>query len=341
MRRKAVVVGCGGMGGAWLRLLKTFDEVEICALVDIREEAAREKAEQFGLDDVAVGTDLAAILEATTPDFVVDCTVPEAHAAVTLEALGRGCHVLGEKPLADSMENARKMTAAAREAGRIYAVAQQRRYNPQIRRLRRFIESGVIGPLTTVDCDFYIGAHFGGFRAQMDHVLLLDMAIHTFDASRLISGADPLAVQCHEWNPAGSWFRHGASAVAIFEMTGEVVFTYRGSWCSEGLNTPWESHWRVTGRKGSVSWDGAQGFKAQVAGESRKGLFAELHDVETPPIDADQPPDDRRGLFLDFLQALESGGEPETVCTDNIKSLAMVFGAIESAEAGRRVEIVA
>ena len=62
-------------------------------------------------------------------------------------------------------------------------------------------QAGTLGPLTTLHSDFYIGAHFGGFREQMRHVLLLDMAIHTFDAARLLSGADPVAVYCQEWNP--------------------------------------------------------------------------------------------------------------------------------------------
>ena len=67
------------------------------------------------------------------------------------------------------------------------------------------------------------------------------MAIHTFDMARFISGADPVAVYCKEWNPSGSWYDHDASAIAIFEMTGGIVYTYRGSWCAEGLNTTWES----------------------------------------------------------------------------------------------------
>ena len=80
------------------------------------------------------------------------------------------------------------------------------------------MQSGAVGPLTTVNCDFYIGAHFGGFRDRMEHVLLLDMAIHTFDQARFIMGADPVSVYCNEWNPAGSWYDHDASAIAIFEM---------------------------------------------------------------------------------------------------------------------------
>ena len=85
------------------------------------------------------------------------------------------------KPLADSMANARAMIAVAERENRILAVIQNRRYDPNIRRLRHLVETDAVGPLTTVNCDFYLGAHFGGFRDHMAHVLLLDMAIHTFE----------------------------------------------------------------------------------------------------------------------------------------------------------------
>ena len=160
------------------------------------------------------------------------------------------------------------MQAAAQRAGRTFAVMQNYRYNPGIRRLKRLLESGEIGPVTTVHSDFYVGAHFGGFRDHMEHVLLLDMAIHTFDAARLIAGADPVAMYCKEWNPAGSWYDHDASAVAIFELSNNLVYTYRGSWCAEGMNTSWECDWRIVGQTGSVTWDGGEGFQAEIVARS-------------------------------------------------------------------------
>jgi predicted dehydrogenase len=236
------------------------------------------------------------------------------------------------------MANARKMVAAAEKAGKTYAVIQNRRYDANIRRLQRFLASGAIGRITTVTSDFYIGAHFGGFRDRMRHVLLLDMAIHTFDAARLISTADPVAVVCTEWNPPGSWYDYDASAIATFEMTGETVYSYRGSWCAEGLNTTWESAWRIMGTEGSVYWDGRTGFSAQVVGE-RGGFTSSLEDVEVPDYESLGPTGGHRGLIRDFVRCVQAGREPETICTDNIKSLAMVFGAIGSAEQGRRITI--
>ena len=336
---RVVLAGCGGMSGAWLGVAKEIPDLEIVGLVDIREEAARRRAADFELPDAIIGTDLKSVLEQTSPDVVFDCTVPEAHIHVTLTALEHGCHIFGEKPMADSMENAWKAVEAAEKAGKIYAVIQNRRYDPRIRRLRHYLESGDIGPMTTLDSDFYIGAHFGGFRDHMKHVLLLDMAIHTFDAARLITGADPVSVYCREWNPSGSWYDHDASAVAIFEMTNGIVYTYRGSWCAEGLNTSWECDWRMIGKNGSVKWDGGSNFQVQVVDEVG-GFFSKWRDVEIPPYDAGEKVGGHKGLINEFIRCVRTGETPETVCTDNIKSLAMVFGAIESAEIGKPVKIV-
>jgi predicted dehydrogenase len=329
-RLKAVLAGCGGIAGVWLDAIKAMDNLEIVGLVDISEDAAKSRKEQYELGIAITSTDLRSVIHGAGADVVLDCTIPEAHVDVTLTALDCGCHVIGEKPLADSMDNARKMVEAAQKADRIYAVIQNRRYDPNIRALRELADSGKLGDLTTLNCDFYIGAHFGGFRDRMKHVLLLDMAIHTFDAARFISGADPVAVYCKEWNPRGSWYDHDASAMAIFEMTGGIIYCYRGSWCSEGLKTSWESEWRVIGEKGSATWDGAEAFRAQAVAENAGGFFSSWEDLEiTPSTDGKQG--GHKGLIDDFIRCVQTGGTPETVCTDNIKSLAMCFGAVESA----------
>ena len=335
---RAVLVGCGGISAAWLTSLPGVAELELVGLVDIRQEAAEKRKVEYGLRGAAVGTDLARMLDRVKPDVVFDCTVPEAHRDVVLCALGHGCHGLGEKPMADTLEHALEMVEAARASRRSYAVIQNRRYDRRIRRLRAFLRSGAVGGVTTLSSDFYIGAHFGGFRDRMRHVLVLDMAIHTFDAARFISGSDPVSVYCKEWNPAGSWYDHDASAACIFEMTGGVVYVYRGSWCSEGLNTSWECDWRVIGRTGSVLWDGADGFRAE--GVARSGGFrSELRSIEVPELSEPGKEGGHAGLIADFVRCIRSGETPETSCEDNIKSVAMVFAAIESSEGGRSVAV--
>lgn len=335
---KIVLVGCGGMSAAWLKTAVDMPDVTIAGLVDINLAAAQKRRDEFALSSAVVDTDLTTVLKHIKPDIIFNCTVPEAHVGVTLAALANGCHVLGEKPMADSMDNAHRMVQAAKSANRLFAVIQNRRYQATARRVNSFLRSGSIGTLTTVNCDFYIGAHFGGFRDHMKHVLLLDMAIHTFDAARFLTGTDPVAVYCKEWNPAGSWYDHDASAIAVFEMTNGVVYTYRGSWCSEGLNTTWESDWRFIGDKGSAMWDGADGFHAQTPTAS--GTFiSQLGDLPLPQVDTTGKVDGHSGLIREFVRCVRTGSTPETICTDNIKSLAMVFGAIQSAETCQRVVI--
>jgi predicted dehydrogenase len=335
-KMRVVLVGCGGISNAWFGSVKKRDDIEMVGLVDLNREAADKRAAEHSLTGVATGTNLVAMLKKTKPDVVFDCTVPEAHVMVATTALRHGCHVLGEKPLADTMPHARKMVAAARKANRIYAVMQNRRYMTNIQALRRFLDSGAIGRITTVHCDFFIGAHFGGFRDRMRHVLLLDMAIHTFDAARFLMGADALTALAHEWNPPGSWYDHDASAIAIFEMTNKIVYSYRGSWCAEGLSTPWESAWRIIGDKGSVTWDGAQLFRAQALAGST-GFVYEKKDIEVPFDPKAVILEGHAGCIDEFVHSVQTGAVPRTVCTDNIKSLAMVHAAIASVEKGRKV----
>lgn len=336
---KILLVGCGSISRAWLRTLQQEENVQLVGLVDILPENAIKLAQEFNLSSVKIDKQLAPVLKTTQPDIVFDCTLPEAHVSITLTALRYGCHVLGEKPMADSMQNARKMVAAAQKANKFYAVTQTRRYLHQIQSLTDFLKKGSIGEITTINSDFYLGPHFGGFRDEMEHVLLLDMAIHTFDQARMLAGADPLAVYCKEWNPVHSWYQHGASAIAIFEMTKGIIFTYRGSWCAEGLNTSWEAEWRVVGTNGSASWDGFSRLTAQIPQPGNEFIRKTL-DVSIPvrPVN-ESTKEGHAGVIHEFLDCVRMGKKPQTICTDNIKSLAMVFGAIESAQKGKRIEI--
>lgn len=342
MTTRAVLCGCGAMARGWLRALQSTPElqqaVEIVGLVDLDLPVAKALASEFNLGPVVIDADLSTVITRTEADIVFDVVVPSARFAVVSTALRLGCHVLSEKPLAASMKEAKALLALAAETGRIHAVVQNRRFISGIRRLRRAVEDGLIGALTGIHCDFFIGPHFGGFREAMDNVLLLDMAIHTFDAARFVSGRQPLSVYCVETNPSGSWYAHGASANAIFKLSGDAVFTYRGSWCAEGRRTSWESAWRLVGSKGMLTWDGEDAFEATVAGKD-EGLLRGHHVMSIPAAPDEDQTHGHRSVLVDFLDAVNTGRRPETVSDDNIKSLSMVFGAIESARTGLPVSI--
>jgi predicted dehydrogenase len=191
-----------------------------------------------------------------------------------------------------------------------------------------------------VNIDFFVPPHFGGFREKMDHVLLMDMAIHPFDTARYLTGANAESVYCEEWNPKGSWWQHGASAHAIFQMSRGIRCTFRGSWCSEGLRTPWDSVWRIIGTKGTICWDGLDDIRGEYV-KKAEGFFYECQGF-VPTEEAD--PSETRGHFsamTQFVRNIQEGIPAETRSVDNIQSLAMVLGAIESAAQGRRVPVVA
>ena len=163
---KAILVGCGSISQTWLKAIKTIPDIALVGMVDLDTALPQERARQFELD-VAVSSSLPNMLKQTKPDVVFDCTIPQAHYEVTLTALSAGCHVFGEKPMADSLSQAQQMIKAAKDAGKVYAIMQNRRYDANIRSLKRFLDTGVLGEITTLHADFFIGARFGGFRDHM------------------------------------------------------------------------------------------------------------------------------------------------------------------------------
>ncbi len=329
---RAVVVGAGGISGAWFPPL-IQEEVEVAGVVDLRVQAAKEQIAKYELDSLA-GDDLPAMLRKCRPDFVVDLTVPEAHCRVTCAALSAGCHVVSEKPMASSMAEARKMVQTSRQTRKLYMVSQSRRWDTQHQTVQKTLAAGGIGRITTVNCDFYIGAHFGGFRDEMPSPLILDMSIHHFDLARFMSGADPVAVYAKEFNPKGSWYKGDVSASCIFEMSNGVIFTYRGSWCAEGCHTSWNGDWRFVGDKGSLVYDHDKNLAGQIA-VGKPAFNLDLKDVKILPAPCKFG--GMHGALREMLAFLRTGRKPQTVASDNIKSLAMVFAAIESNKKGKRV----
>lgn len=213
-------------------------------------------------------------------------------------------------------------------------VSQSRRYNSGLRTFERVIRES-IGALGMLNADFYLGPHFGGFRDAMESPLIVDMAIHTFDAARFLAEADPLSVYAEEFNPSWSWYAGAACATTLFTFSNGVRFAYRGSWCAEGMPTSWEAEWRAVGAEGTARWDGASAPEAErVVGEA--GFLRECKPAEVRPATVEEG---IAGSLKEFLEALDSGAAPSGECHDNIKSLAMVFGAVESARRGTRVDL--
>jgi predicted dehydrogenase len=323
---KVVVVGVGGMGQAWLRAIADCDAVELVGLVDLDTAAADAVAAGWG-KAVVVGTDAVEVAARSGGQAVIDVTVPVAHHPVTTAALFAGLPVLGEKPVASTVAQGLSLAAAAEITGELFMVSQSRRYNDQLWAFKALISTiGRPGVLTT---EFFRAPHFGGFRDQMDHPLLLDMAIHQLDSARFLLDGDPVSVYCEEYNPSWSWYRGDAGCTAIFEMSSGARFVFTGTWCSPGLETSWNGSWRASSEHGTARWNGDDAPEVE-----------RTTDLEIPEIvrrATDLLGDGIAGSLREFVHALRTGEVPMGEVHDNIASLAMVEAAIESNGSGRRV----
>lgn len=334
-KERCVVVGAGSISGAWFPPLLE-EKLHIVGVVDKFISSAQTAVEKWKLECQA-SDDLEATLQATKPDFVVNLTIPEAHYEVSAAAMRNGAHVVVEKPLTATMKEARELIKISEETGQLLMISQSRRFDANHDLTRRVLDSKQIGEITTLNCDFYMGCHFGGFREAMDSPLILDMAVHHFDLARYFSGLDAVAVYAHEFNPKGSWYQNNVAATCIFEMNNGAVFTYRGSWCAEGMHTSWNGDWRFIGERGTVEMAKDLAPLGEVVAENNADFNLPLKDVDIPAPRAIFSA--MHGSLREMLQFLREGTMPQTEAHDNINSLAMVLAAIESSQTRQRIEI--
>ena len=334
---KVILAGCGGMGNAWISYMLNRKDVVIAGLCDIITERAEDYKKKYNLNCGTYDNINKALEACEGVNLVVDCTTPDAHELIVTSALYAGADVIGEKPMAETRVQALREIEAADKSGRSYAVMQNRIYLPGMRAIRKALCEDILGRVGSVSSDFFIGAHFGGFRDLMDNVLILDMAVHTFYQARFIIDSNPLSVYCHEFNPAGSWYKGNASAVAVFEFENGCVYDYRGSWCAQGHNTSWECDWRIIGEKGTIKWDGGANLTAQVKQDGAAGFI-----IPSDEIKFDMPEIGKHGhegCFDEMFSALCENRRAETDCRENYFAMNMVYGAIESAASGKKVKL--
>src|SRR5690606_6128079 len=105
-RLRVAVVGAGYVAGHHLAALRELDFVDLVGICDSNRDAAEALATRFGIP--LVGTRLSALADAE-PDTVHVLTPPASHAALAIEAMRMGCHVLVEKPMADTVADCEAM----------------------------------------------------------------------------------------------------------------------------------------------------------------------------------------------------------------------------------------
>jgi len=320
---RVIQVGAGGMGRVWLELLAGSADVELVALVDLDEALAKSALTELGLEGITVAANITAVLAHRSADAVVDVTVPGAHHPVNTEALFAGLPVLCEKPIAPTVSRALSLAAASDASGQLLMTSQSRRYYHSLADYKR--QLGTLGSIGMATTEYSMAPRFGGFREEMASPLLLDMAIHAFDAARYLLDTDPVSVFCDSFSPSWSWYEGDAAATAIFEFAGGIRYTYVGSWCSPGFETSWNGSWRVSGSSGTALWDGESAPTVDPAAVVKS---ANPEGQETIAAS-----------LAEFIDSLRTGRAPSGEVHSNIFSLAMVEGAVESARTGERIAI--
>ncbi len=180
---RVAVIGVGSMGRNHVRVYTEMPEAELVAVVDANPEAV----EQVGrLYRVPGYTDFHEMFERERPEAVSVAVPTEMHFAVAMQAIEAGCHVLVEKPIAASVEDAQRLIDAAGRAGLVLMVGHIERFNPAIIELKRRLDAGELGPV------FQIHARrLGPYPARIRDVgVVMDLAPHDIDIMRYLLGRD-------------------------------------------------------------------------------------------------------------------------------------------------------
>lgn len=327
---RVALVGAGWWGGMWLADLPAAD-VTLVGIVDEDRARAEQAAGAYGGGVVAAAS-LRELLQATSVDAIIDATPHLAHFPVTLEALELGLPVLGEKPFASTIGEAVQLAELAERTGTLLMVSQSRSFNGQLQVLREQIAER--GPVPLLSQEFFGRAGGAtdakGFRHYMADPFVTDMAIHHFDAARYALQDDPTSVYAVSIDPPWSWFEGDTMLSATFRFASGTVLSYTGSWTDQGVGTSWNADWRVSTATATLRWDG----DSDVRVETPQG-------VETAPATVDDSAQLLVGSVNAFARALKTGEEPWGIARQNLPTMAMVHGAIESARTGVEVDLAA
>lgn len=193
-RLRVLVVGCGNMGASHATAYHTLDGFDICGLVSTG--TSKEVLNNSLGGGYALFNDYEAALAATRPDAVCISTYPDTHENFAITAFENGCHVFIEKPLADTVEGAERVAAAARKAGKKLVVGYILRHHPS---WEKFVElSHQLGKPLVMRMNLNQQSH--GNMWQVHRNLLkslspiVDCGVHYIDVMCQMTRSKPLQV---------------------------------------------------------------------------------------------------------------------------------------------------
>jgi D-apiose dehydrogenase len=323
--------------------------VEVVAACD-PDRAAQQWARNDGRVP-RVFDEISDMLEKTRPDVVSVCTPPAFHCEHAIAALGFGCHVFCEKPLADDLEQADQVILASQQAQRHVVINTQYPYMKIHAAAKRLIGSPEFGRLHYLHaCHFRRPVTDVGWRVPLRRRLCSDMGVHVFELMRFFFEDDPVRICAHILDPVkANWdlinvisveFADGRGASMVLNQISpgqERFLVLRLNGDSASIETTMES--RCTIQAGLDPDDG----HPWVALNRYRGGSAALEKgnrskrIATEGLNPWVSGTARH--FANFVEDIQSGSEPHCTAKHHRNSLALVLAAYDSAQAGRSIEL--
>ena len=328
-RPRIALIGCGGITPTHLRAYRAAGW-DVVAFYSRRPALAAARRDEF-YPNALTYSDCGELLARDDID-VVDIALPVAPRAAFIEAaLKAGKHVLSQKPFVDDLrEGARLVRLAARRHVHL-AINQNGRFAPYVSWIRHAIARGLIGDVQTVaitlnwDHTWTKGTPF----EKMRHLILHDFGIHWFDMAAAFFGErQPRTVFASLASAPRQEIRPAllAQAVVSFEHgAATLTFDARSKFAPNESIT-------VTGSAGTLRAHGPLCAAHDVVLHNRRG-------IARPRLAGNWFDDGFRGAMGELLCAIEEKRAPLNDARDNLRSLAICFAAMESADSGRPVKV--
>lgn len=180
---RVALIGLGAMGRNHLRVLSDLDGVELVAVCDMDEAAVSAASQKHSVKGYRSWDDM---LERERLDAAVIALPTRFHVDAGLAVLEHGLHALIEKPIATTLDEGRRLVAAARDRRRVLAVGHIERFNPAVRELRRRVVAGEIGRIFQIQA-----RRLGPFPARIRDVgVVIDLATHDLDVMYTLAGSE-------------------------------------------------------------------------------------------------------------------------------------------------------
>lgn len=332
------LIGCGFFAQNQLHAWRDIDGAEIVALCDRDPERLAATAETFGI--TRTYTDAAAMFAAEELDFVDIATTVQSHRPLVEMAAGAGCHVICQKPFAETMDDARAMVAAVEAAGRTLMVHENFRWQSAVRKAIETVRSGAIGTPFFGRVAFRSGYDvYSGqpYLAEGERFIIEDLGIHILDISRALFGdVERIAATTKRVNPK---IKGEDVATMLLAHEGGVTSVVDCSYATRRTPETFpQSLLEIDGTEGTLRLDAGYSLVVQTGGNET------VTDVSPPVLPWAERPwhniqESVRIIQQHFVACIDAGTQPETSGADNLKTLALVQAAYRSAETGETVRL--